>query len=72
MALQVGALVEGTIEMVGTTATEHILGRVTAIAGERVTVEGMVVARRKSPTAVPVEVELPLTIALPKSAVVVL
>ena len=64
----VGALVEGTIQMVASTATETILGRVVEVASGQVTVEGMITSRRE-PGELPVEVELPATIRLPSSAV---
>ena len=72
MMVTVGSLVEATVEMVGTTATEHMMGRVVAITGDLVTVEGMILTRRETPAAVPVEIELPATLRLRKSAVTAL
>lgn len=66
--MTVGALVEGTIQMVASQATETIFGRVVAVSGETVTVEGMITVRQE-PGELPVEVELPATIRLPASAV---
>ena len=67
-----GQLVTATVRMVGTQATEEVMGRVVAETERTVTVEGMVLSHRESPEAVPVEVELPLTIRVPRSDVVVL
>jgi hypothetical protein len=69
--MAIGALAEGTIEVMGSEATETILGRIISATEGTATIEGMITVCQE-PGQAPVEVEIPMTIRLPIASVTIL